>query len=131
MSLVKEQANTKEQANRAAAELPGEERRRSRRVIIQVPLTLIVTEQGRSVRIPAHTVAVNVHGAMVVCTRAIEAETRLQVVNERTKQTIDSRVTRVPRDSSEGFLIPVEFTTPSPDFWQITFPPATWKSIDN
>ena len=122
--------NTKDQGNRVAAEIPGEERRRSQRVIIQVPVTLVIMEEGRAVNIPAHTVAVNVHGAMVVCSRSLEAETRLQVVNERTRQRIDSRVTRVPRDSAEGFLIPVEFTSPSPDFWQITFPPSTWKTTD-
>ena len=131
MSIMKEQLFPKEQVNRAAVELPGEERRRSQRVIIQIPVTLMIMENGRPVNISAHTVAVNIHGAMVVCPRTIDADTPLQVVNERTRQKIDSRVTRVPRDSSEGFLIPVEFTSPSPDFWQITFPPSTWKSSDN
>jgi hypothetical protein len=130
VSTTKELMSTKDQGNRVAAEIPGEERRRSQRVIIQVPVTLVIMEEGRAVNIPAHTVAVNVHGAMVVCSRSLEAETRLQVVNERTRQRIDSRVTRVPRDSAEGFLIPVEFTSPSPDFWQITFPPSTWKTTD-
>src|SRR5580658_10163191 len=120
----------KEQLNRAPGEIPGEERRRSQRVIIQVPVTLVVMEQGHPVNITAHTVAVNIHGAMVVCTRTLEADTKLQVVNERTRQKVESRVTRVPRDSSEGYLIPIEFTSPSPDFWQITFPPSTWKLGD-
>jgi hypothetical protein len=131
VNRVKELVSPKEQGNRVAAEIPGEERRRSQRVIIQVPVTLIVMEEGRAVDISAHTVAVNVHGAMVVCSRSLEADTRLQVVNERTKQRIDARVTRVPRDSAEGFLIPIEFTTPSSDFWQITFPPSNWKMTDN
>ena len=49
--------------------LAGEERRRSHRVIIRVPIALAITENGQSVRISAHTVAVNIHGAMVVCSR--------------------------------------------------------------
>ena len=111
--------------------MPGEERRRSQRVIIRVPVTLVVTENGQTVKIPAHTVAVNIHGAMVVCPRSLDADTTLEVVNERTDEKIDSRVTRAPRESAEGFLIPVEFTSPSPNFWQISFPPANWKAPEN
>jgi hypothetical protein len=120
---------TKEQSNRGAALLPGEERRRSQRVIIRVPVTLVVTENGQTVKVSAHTVAVNIHGAMVVCPRSIEGDVTLDVINERTSEKISSRVTRAPRESSEGFLIPVEFTTPSPNFWQISFPPTNWISF--
>ncbi len=111
--------------------LPGEERRRSQRVIIQVPVTLILVEKAQAVKIPARTVAVNIHGAMVLCNRSLDAETRLEIVNDRTGEKIGSRVTRAPRDSAEGFLIPLEFTTPSANFWQITFPPANWKAPEN
>ena len=121
----------KEQSIRSAALLAGEERRRSHRVIIRVPVTLVVTENGQTVRISAHTVAVNIHGAMVVCARTLEADATLEVVNDRTNEKVSSRVTRAPRDSSEGFLIPVEFTSPAPNFWQISFPPANWKAPEN
>ena len=122
---------TKEQSNRGVALLPGEERRRSQRVIIRVPVTLLVTENGQALKISAHTVAVNIHGAMVLSPRSLDAETMVEVVNERTGQQIASRVTRAPRDSAEGFLIPVEFITASPNFWQISFPPTNWKAPEN
>jgi len=122
---------TKEQSNREIALMPGEERRRSQRVIIRVPVTLEVTENGQPVRIPAHTVAVNIHGAMVLCPRSLDADTKLEVVNGRTDEKVGSRVTRSPRESTEGYLIPVEFTSPSPNFWQISFPPANWKAPEN
>ena len=124
-------SQSKEHSNRGGALLPGEERRRSQRVIIRVPVTLVVTENGQTVRISAHTVAVNIHGAMVVCPRTVDAETKLEVVNERTDQKIESRVTRSPRESAEGYLIPLEFTSPSPNFWQISFPPTNWKGPEN
>ena len=124
-------SQSKEHSNRGGALLPGEERRRSQRVIIRVPVTLAVTENGQTVRISAHTVAVNIHGAMVVCPRTVDAETKLEVVNERTDQKIESRVTRSPRESAEGYLIPLEFTSPSPNFWQISFPPTNWKGPEN
>jgi hypothetical protein len=122
---------TKEQPIRETGLLPGEERRRSQRVIIRVPLTLLVTNNGHTLKVSAHTVAVNIHGAMVVCPRSFDADTTLEVVNGRTDEKIASRVTRTPRESSEGFLIPVEFTSPSPNFWQISFPPSNWKAPEN
>jgi hypothetical protein len=119
---------TKENSIRETGLLPGEERRRSQRVIIRVPVTLHVTEKGQPVKVSAHTVAVNIHGAMLVCARALDAETILELMNGRTDEKIGSRVTRAPRESAEGFLIPVEFTSPSPNFWQISFPPSNWKA---
>jgi hypothetical protein len=111
--------------------LSGEERRRSQRVILRVPITLAITENGQAARISAHTVAVNIHGAMVVCARSLNPDTKLELVNGQTEEKIGARVTRAPRESSEGFLIPVEFTAPSPNFWQITFPPTNWNAPEN
>lgn len=119
---------TKEQSNRGTALLQGEERRRSQRVMVRVPVSLVVTENGKTVRISARTAEVNIHGAMIVCPRSLEADTMLDVVNGQTDEKVGSRVTRSPRESSEGYLIPVEFTSPSPNFWQICFPPSNWKA---
>jgi hypothetical protein len=123
--------NTREQLSKGAALLAGEEKRRSQRVIVRVPLTLLLTENGQAGKVSCHTVAVNIHGAMIVSPRTLEENAKLELVNERTGEKIGCRVTRAPRESSEGFLIPVEFTTPAPNFWQITFPPANWKAMDN
>jgi len=122
---------SKEQSNRGAALLPGEERRRSQRVIIRVPVTLLVAENGQTVKTSAHTVAVNIHGAMVLSPRPLDEDARLELVNERTGEKVLSRVTRSPRESSEGYLIPLEFITPTPNFWQISFPPTNWKAPEN
>jgi hypothetical protein len=65
---------------------------------------------------------------MVVCPRMLDPETKLELVNGRTDEKIVTRVTRAARESAEGFLIPVEFTTPSPNFWQISFPPTNWRA---
>jgi hypothetical protein len=121
----------KEQIIRGAGLLAGEERRRSQRVIIRVPVTLLISEKGQAAKISAHTVAVNIHGAMLVCPRSIDENTRLELVNGRTGEKIGCRVTRASRESTEGFLVPVEFTISSPNFWQITFPPANWKAVEN
>ena len=115
-------------SDRGISLLAGEERRRSQRVIIRVPVTLELTISGQKIEASAFTVAVNVHGAMVLCPRAIDAESSLEMRNERTRDRTTVRVTRAPRESAEGFLIPLEFPSPSPNFWQISFPPENWKS---
>jgi len=108
--------------------LTGEDRRRSQRVMIRVPVTIVTTENGQPVRTAGKTIEVNTHGAMVACPRPFDPSMKLEVVNEQTGEKVASRVTRSPREGAEGFLIPVEFTSPSANFWQITFPPENWKS---
>jgi len=119
--------HSKDQPDRGASLLPGEERRRSQRVIIMVPVTLELAKEGNVVKVAAHTVAVNIHGAMVICQRTLDSDAKVEIVNERTRERTTARVTRAPRHSPEGFLIPLEFVKPFPMFWQITFPPSNWK----
>ena len=121
----------KEQPNRGTTLLAGEERRRSQRVMVRVPVTLLVKAGGQDLRISARTVEVNIHGALVISPRSFDAETQMELENGRTNETVVCRVTRAPRESSEGFLIPLEFISPSSNFWQITFPPANWKGPEN
>lgn len=111
--------------------LATEDRRRSQRVIIRVPVTILTTENGQSVRTSGKTIEVNAQGAMVACARSFDSSASIEVLNERTGEKITSRVTRAPRESTEGFVVPVEFTAPSVNFWQITFPPANWKAPES
>jgi hypothetical protein len=122
--------NSKQQLDRETSLLPGEERRRSQRVIIMVPVTLELAKEGKVVKVSAHTVAVNIHGAMLICQRALDSEAKVEIVNERTRERASARVTRAARQSAEGFLIPLEFVKPFPMFWQISFPPSNWKATD-
>lgn len=99
--------------------------------MIRVPVTLHVTPVGQEVAIHAVTVAVNDHGAMLLCSRTLAAETKLELQNDRTRQRLSCRVMRPPRESPEGFLIPVEFEAPSAGFWHISFPPTDWKPLED
>ena len=107
--------------------LAGEERRRSQRVMLRVPVTLKIMVAGKAVTANAATVSVNDHGAMLLCTRSFAAETALEMQNERTGEKMNCRVTRTPIENPNGYLIPVEFATSSPAFWRISFPPRDWK----
>jgi hypothetical protein len=107
-----------------------EERRRSQRVMIQVPVTVMLTVGGEKKSLLAHTVSVNIHGAMILCKRSIDAGTTVEVVNDRTRQRVPARVARAPREGPGGHLVPVEFDQPNPNFWQISFPPDNWKPAE-
>ena len=118
------------QPEQGPTEAPGEERRHSQRVMIRVPLTLEIMKAGKAIQVSANTVAVNTLGAMVLSPRPLDAQTRLVIINERTSERVGARVTRNPRESAEGFLIPLEFDGPMPTFWQISFPALDWKPAD-
>lgn len=100
-------------------------------MVIRVPVTLHLTFSSQAVAIRAATVAVNDHGALLVCSRNLAPDTKLELQNEHTRQRTNCRVTRPPRETAEGFMVPVEFVAPAPDFWHISFPPTDWKSSDD
>jgi hypothetical protein len=65
---------------------PAEERRRSQRVIIQVPVTLELMAGGSKVTVKAKTASVNDQGAMLISPKNFPVDTKLELVNERTSQ---------------------------------------------
>ena len=107
--------------------LTGEERRRSRRVMIRIPIVLKFMVTGKAVTANGFTESVNDHGAMVQCVRTFATDTTLEVQNERTGEKMSCRVTRAPVENNSGYLIPLEFAAASPAFWRISFPPSDWK----
>jgi len=111
----------------AGALLTGEERRRSQRVILRIPVTLRFIVAGKTVVVPATTVSVNDHGAMLLCKRGFDTQTVVELENDRTSEKMQCRVTRTPIENADGYLVPVEFAKPSPQFWRISFPPRDWK----
>jgi hypothetical protein len=122
--------STKVHPDHGTPVLAGEERRRTQRVIVRVPVTLETSMSGQVVKASAHTVAVNVHGAMLLCKRPFDLQTKIEILNERTRERATAHVSRTPRESPEGYLIPLEFEKPFPTFWQISFPPTDWKPTD-
>jgi hypothetical protein len=108
----------------------NEGRRRSQRVMVRVSLVVHHSLEGKAESIPAYTVSVNVHGAMFCAAINPAADARFEIEHKMTRERKIVRVTRQPQSSAEGFLIPVEFETPSADFWHISFPPSDWKPLE-
>jgi PilZ domain len=99
----------------------AEERRRSQRVLVRMPVTIHVG--GKQLTGNTHTVSAG--GAMVIIKEGLPEGTKVVVENPATKMKVDAKVVRPPQMNQEGSMVPVEFVTPSPTFWNIFFPPFT------
>jgi hypothetical protein len=106
---------------------PQEERRRSQRVTLRVPVRIYLSSKGEEIRVDAFAINVNDHGALLVCTESFVTNDRFILEHKHTRKRIDCRVTRMPRETSGGREVSVEFDHPVPGFWQIAFPPTDWK----
>jgi PilZ domain len=101
----------------------AEERRRAQRVLLKMPVIIHIPGKAHPLHGFTHTVSAS--GAMIVLPEGIPMGTKLSVENPKTSKKVEAHVVRPPQLNSEGSLVPVEFTTPSPQFWNIFFPPNT------
>ena len=68
-----------------------------------------------------HTVSAS--GAMIILPEGIPQGTKFTLENPRTQERVEVNVVRPPQMNQQGSLIPVEFLSPAPQFWNIVFPP--------
>ena len=102
--------------------LTSEERRRAQRVLLRVPVRLKIAGKTQTIEGATHTVSAT--GALVVLTEAIPQGTKITIENITTQKTVEAQIPRPPQFSSEGSLVPIEFPSPAPNFWNVFFPPV-------
>src|SRR5215470_5998763 len=102
--------------------LTSEERRRAQRVLLRVPVRLTIAGKKQPVEGATHTVSAT--GALIVLSEALQQGTKLTLENATTQKKIEAHVARPPQFSPEGSLIAIEFASPSPNFWNVFFPPV-------
>jgi len=101
--------------------LTAEERRRAQRVLLR--MRVVIHLPGKpAIEGSTHTVSEN--GAMLILPDPLPDGTKLSIENPRSQKTVEARVVRPPQLSNDGAQVPVEFTSPSPAFWNIFFPPV-------
>lgn len=115
------------QAKAPIAPIASQERRHSQRVLLRIRANIHVALQGKATTLDAATLSVTPQGAVMLMKQNLPAETRLVLEHHRTGQKVNCKVARPPRQTSEGFHIPVEFDSPAPGFWNIAFPPTDWR----
>jgi hypothetical protein len=101
----------------------NEERRRAQRVLLRVPILIHLPGKPKPIEGFTHTVSAT--GAMIILAEGLAAGTKLTIENPRAQKKVEAHVVRPPQMNPEGSLVPIEFSTPSPQFWGIFFPPVT------
>lgn len=101
--------------------LTNEERRRAQRVFLRMPVVVYI--EGKANPIPGTTHTVSASGAMIILPQGLPTGTKISIENPKTQKKVEAHVVRPPVMSAEGSLVPIEFTAPSPQFWNIFFPP--------
>ena len=99
----------------------AEERRRAQRVLLRMPVVVHVA--GKSNPIQGFTHTVSATGAMIILPEGFSQGTKFVLENPKTQQKVDVNVVRPPQMNQEGSLLPIEFLSPAPLFWNIVFPP--------
>ena len=99
----------------------AEERRRAQRVLLRMPVLVHVAKNPEPVKGYTHTVSAS--GAMLILPEAFAQGTKFILENPKTQQRVEVNVVRSPQTSQEGSLVPIEFVSPAPQFWNIFFPP--------
>lgn len=100
----------------------AEERRRAQRVMLRI--RVVVQVDGKPEPLEGSTHTVSASGAMLILPQGLSEGTKVTLENPKTQAKVEARVVRPPQMSHEGSQVPVEFTSPSPNFWGIFFPPA-------
>lgn len=100
-----------------------EERRRAQRVLLRMPV--LVHLAGKPKPIDGFTHTVSATGAMIILPEGLAQGTKFTLENPRTQQKVEVNVVRPPQMNQEGSLLPIEFLSPAPLFWNIVFPPNT------
>jgi hypothetical protein len=102
-------------------------RRRSQRVLMQVPIRLRGTDvQGKDFEELTETLAINAHGALVLLTARLVSGGLVHMRHNKTEEEQECHVAFLGPVRSGKAEIGLEFTAPRPTFWRVAFPPEDW-----
>jgi hypothetical protein len=107
-------------------------RRRSKRVVLRVPLRLsAVTPDGKRISIEAQSLVVNAHGGLLDVGMEMIAGQEILLSNLKTENVTAGKVLRVEGSEQGRFLVAFEFQFPAPNFWPVSFPPPDWSHVES
>ena len=85
-------------------------------------MRLMVAGKKEPMEGATHTVSAT--GALILLPEALQQGTKLTIENATTQKKVDAHVARPPQFSPDGSLVAIEFSSPSPNFWNVFFPPV-------
>ena len=103
-------------------------RRRSQRVLMQVGIRVRGKDaQGKDFEEMTETLAINAHGALVLLNTRVISGAVIRMRHNKTEEEQECQVVFLGPVRSGKAEIGVEFSTPSPNFWRVAFPPEDWS----
>lgn len=99
----------------------AEERRRAQRVLVKI--RVLVHLPNKPEPMVGHTHTVSATGGMIILPEGLAQGTKFTLENPKTQERVEVNVVRSPQMNQDGSLVPVEFLSPAPKFWNIFFPP--------
>src|ERR1700730_11905124 len=107
---------------------PSGARRRSQRVLMQVPLRLKgMDAQGQNFEEFTETLAINAHGALVLLAARITSGSVIHMRHTKTEEEQECHVVFLGPVRSGKAEVGLEFSVPRPAFWRVAFPPEDWS----
>jgi len=103
------------------------DRRRSQRVLLRMPIAVIGPGPDKKMtREQGYTSVVNAHGALITLELPLRVGQVIILQNPETGEEQSCRVIRVSPVREGKAEVGIEFLTPAPNFWRVSFPPADW-----
>ena len=103
-------------------------RRRSQRVLMQVGVRIRgKNAQGVDFEEFTETLAINAHGALVLLTARVTSGSVVHMRHNKTEEEQECHVAFLGPVRTGKAEIGLEFSTPRPTFWRVTFPPEDWS----
>ena len=102
------------------------------RVLLSVPIQASgKATDGQDFEEQTRTLIVNAHGALISLSAAVAAGQMITIANKATQRSLECRVVYLGTAQAGKTQMGIEFVKPSPDFWQIDFPPDDWVVPEN
>jgi hypothetical protein len=102
-------------------------RRRSQRVLMQVPVRIRGTDaEGKTFEEETDTLAINAHGALILMASRVTSGGKLLMHHQRTREEEECHVVFLGPVRNGKAEVGLEFSTSRPTFWRVAFPPEDW-----
>jgi PilZ domain len=114
----------------ASLRQPTTDRRRSQRVLIGVPVSLIGMGKDQQFEEATETVVISERGCLVKLAKPLDRGASVRLTNPKTSQEALCKVVYIGQHAGGKTEIGLEFAQEHPNFWGVTFPPKDWNPQD-
>jgi PilZ domain-containing protein len=102
--------------------------RRSQRITLDVPLVVKGFGPGnQAFREETFTLSASAHGVLLTLRNKVSLGQQLTLLNQKNWDECEGRVAYVGVAHGGLTRVGVEFATPTPEFWSLHEPPASWQ----